>query len=249
MAPARTLVDILHRAGDPPAGGLTLVGSTRIGGAGDQTLSCADLTLRARAAAAVLRRSGCCPGSRVVVACARPLDVLTAFWGSLVAGAIPALVLAPPHHGSASQASARLAAVAHSLGAAVVVADDPAHVVEPVGEAKIVVPAELLSSDLLDLPELDPSAPALVQFSSGSTGTPRGVVLSHSNILANVRGIAGALALTGRDVGVSWMPLHHDMGLIGFHPHRRGWNAALRWPDPAAGDRARHRRQSRDPHP
>ncbi|HHJ16877.1 MAG TPA: AMP-dependent synthetase [Gammaproteobacteria bacterium] len=58
---------------------------------------------------------------------------------------------------------------------------------------------------------------ALIQFSSGSTSTPKGVVLSHANLLANIRAILAAAAITDADSTLSWMPLSHDMGLIGFH--------------------------------
>jgi len=58
---------------------------------------------------------------------------------------------------------------------------------------------------------------AFIQFSSGSTSDPKGVVLSHANLLANVRDMIAAARLTDRDKGLSWMPLTHDMGLIGFH--------------------------------
>src|SRR5262245_50515893 len=58
---------------------------------------------------------------------------------------------------------------------------------------------------------------AFIQFSSGSTSDPKGVVLTHGNILANVRGSTEAAGFNENDVSLSWMPLTHDMGLIGFH--------------------------------
>nr|WP_295871853.1 non-ribosomal peptide synthetase [uncultured Chitinophaga sp.] len=58
---------------------------------------------------------------------------------------------------------------------------------------------------------------AFVQFSSGSTGAPKGVVLTHRNLIANVGAIAKAAAYSTGDTTLSWMPLTHDMGLIGFH--------------------------------
>lgn len=56
---------------------------------------------------------------------------------------------------------------------------------------------------------------ALIQYTSGSTGDPKGVCLSHQNLLANIRAMGEAIAVTPKDVFISWLPLYHDMGLIG----------------------------------
>ncbi len=58
---------------------------------------------------------------------------------------------------------------------------------------------------------------AFIQYSSGSTGDPKGVMLTHRNLIANIHSIRDAAAFSERDVALSWMPLSHDMGLIGFH--------------------------------
>jgi acyl-CoA synthetase (AMP-forming)/AMP-acid ligase II len=58
---------------------------------------------------------------------------------------------------------------------------------------------------------------AFIQFSSGSTSDPKGVVLTHANVMANIRGIIECAQFSADDVSLSWMPLTHDMGLIGFH--------------------------------
>lgn len=63
----------------------------------------------------------------------------------------------------------------------------------------------------------NPEDIAFIQFSSGSTGTPKGVVLTHKNLITNIDAIASGIKLTSEDVIVSWMPLTHDMGLIGCH--------------------------------
>ena len=62
-----------------------------------------------------------------------------------------------------------------------------------------------------------PEDTALIQFSSGSTSEPKGVVLSHTNLMVNVQAISRAAAIGCDDSTLSWMPLSHDMGLIGFH--------------------------------
>jgi amino acid adenylation domain-containing protein/non-ribosomal peptide synthase protein (TIGR01720 family) len=58
---------------------------------------------------------------------------------------------------------------------------------------------------------------AFIQFSSGSTGLPKGVLLTHKNLIVNTKAIESAAKYTERDSSISWMPLTHDMGLIGFH--------------------------------
>src|SRR5690606_27269908 len=60
-----------------------------------------------------------------------------------------------------------------------------------------------------------PSTVALIQYTSGSTGGPKGVVLTHANLLANIRAMGKAMQASSRDVFASWLPLYHDMGLIG----------------------------------
>ena len=58
---------------------------------------------------------------------------------------------------------------------------------------------------------------AFIQFSSGSTSAPKGVVLTHANLLTNIRAMIEGASFTEQDVSLSWMPLTHDMGLIGLH--------------------------------
>ncbi|MBI5438517.1 MAG: AMP-binding protein [Nitrosomonadales bacterium] len=62
---------------------------------------------------------------------------------------------------------------------------------------------------------LKPESIALIQYTSGSTGNPKGTVLTHANLLTNIRAMGKALQATSMDVFISWLPLYHDMGLIG----------------------------------
>jgi acyl-CoA synthetase (AMP-forming)/AMP-acid ligase II len=73
------------------------------------------------------------------------------------------------------------------------------------------------SDDTGELHHAQPEDIAFIQFSSGSTSEPKGVQLSHRNLLVNIRDITQAAAISAGDTTLSWMPLSHDMGLIGFH--------------------------------
>ena len=81
----------------------------------------------------------------------------------------------------------------------------------------------VLTDDVVDvsepgqIAEVSPEDVSFIQFSSGSTGSPKGVVLKHRNLIANIDGIQQAAQFTKDDTSLSWMPLTHDMGLIGFH--------------------------------
>ncbi|HEY4773238.1 MAG TPA: AMP-binding protein, partial [Xanthobacteraceae bacterium] len=70
-------------------------------------------------------------------------------------------------------------------------------------------------ADVLLPPVAEAQSTALIQYTSGSTGDPKGVVLSHANLLANVRAMGQVMEASSADVFVSWLPLYHDMGLIG----------------------------------
>ncbi|HYC29732.1 MAG TPA: amino acid adenylation domain-containing protein, partial [Chitinophagaceae bacterium] len=81
----------------------------------------------------------------------------------------------------------------------------------------IEVEGVLSATEQGNLYEADENDIAFIQFSSGSTGNPKGVVLSHKNLITNIYDISTAAAYSANDSTISWMPLTHDMGLIGFH--------------------------------
>jgi 1-acyl-sn-glycerol-3-phosphate acyltransferase len=79
----------------------------------------------------------------------------------------------------------------------------------------LTAPALALPGTPAPVPGASADDPALIQYTSGSTGAPKGVLLSHANILANIRAVGEVLSIGPADVVVSWLPLYHDMGLIG----------------------------------
>ncbi|MCI0667649.1 MAG: non-ribosomal peptide synthetase [Methylococcaceae bacterium] len=83
--------------------------------------------------------------------------------------------------------------------------------------------ATVIAAEISDFPfsaepaDVVPGQTAFIQFSSGSTGDPKGVVLTHRNVMTNVRGILHGVKIRETDSSLSWMPMTHDMGIIGFH--------------------------------
>lgn len=83
---------------------------------------------------------------------------------------------------------------------------------------KTIMPADLdIPAVAAVLPAITTEDIAYVQFSSGSTAQPKGVTLTHANLMSNIADIIRSLAITDDDKLLSWMPLTHDMGMIGFH--------------------------------
>ena len=147
------------------------------------------------------------------------------FAGSLLAGAIPVPIYPPFRPDRIAEYAERQSAILENAGARLLVtfreAANVAKLLKPlVPSLEGVATAEALVESRAAAPlgqQLNARGDdlALLQYTSGSTGDPKGVMLTHSNLLANVRAIGEALGLRSNDVGVSWLPLYHDMGLIG----------------------------------
>jgi natural product biosynthesis luciferase-like monooxygenase protein len=184
----------------------------------------AQLDQGARAVAASLQRLGLA-GKRVLLLYPPALDYLTAFLGCLYAGAV-AVPAYPPQPGRPADRldaiidDAQPAAVlttAASLGSArAALLAGPA--------AATLAATRWVATDTVEPaaatgwrePELDADLPAFLQYTSGSTATPRGVMVSHANVVHNERMIQRAFAMDEHDVVVGWLPVYHDMGLIGI---------------------------------
>ncbi|MBI1745510.1 MAG: AMP-binding protein [Acidobacteria bacterium] len=182
----------------------------------------ADLLLGAEKVAAGLRAYDLNPGQTVALMLPTSLEYFYGFYGILLAGGIPVPIY-PPH---------RLTQIEEHVRRQVsILSNAQAFLLITMPEAKKLAP--LLKSLLPDLrglvtgPDLvahgghgqrikltSPDI-ALLQYTSGSTGNPKGVVLTHENLLANIRGMGVAVNAGSSDIFVSWLPLYHDMGLIG----------------------------------
>jgi acyl-CoA synthetase (AMP-forming)/AMP-acid ligase II/aryl carrier-like protein len=174
-----------------------------------------------------LQRLGARPGDKLIVFLNDNEQFLDGFWAALAGGIVPV----PLAVGIADEHRHKLLRIAKRLGDPYLCTDRrqldrlgafAAEVGESATFEKLArrafIPAEiddLSNSGRTLAPRADDVA--FIQFSSGSTSEPKGVVLTHGNIIANTRSASRACGFSERDVSLSWMPLTHDMGLIGFH--------------------------------
>jgi fatty-acyl-CoA synthase len=170
-----------------------------------------------------LTAAGLGEGDRVALIVPEVGEFIRAFFGIAVAGFVPVPLVPPAQAGDvATFARQSLHLLAASRASAVVTTGDVAPLLD--AGALSPTPMVLTLDRLARGPALPcPAAPAkdavaLLQFTSGSTAAPKGVMLTHANLDANIRAITGPAGLNARagDVGVSWLPLYHDMGLIGM---------------------------------
>ena len=175
--------------------------------------------------AADLAKRGIGRGDTIGLMLPTSRDFFLAFAGTLLAGATPVPIYPPFRADRIAEYAERQAAILANAGARLLVtfreASSVAKLLKPlIPSLEGVVTAEALAQSRIAEPigpRLHSRAQdlALLQYTSGSTGNPKGVMLTHANLLANVRAIGEALGLRSDDVGVSWLPLYHDMGLIG----------------------------------
>jgi fatty-acyl-CoA synthase len=172
--------------------------------------------------AGALHARGLVPGDRVALVVPEVSEFIRAFFGITAAGLVP-VPLCPPAQAGDLPTFARQSRhiLVASRASAVVTSEDVAPLLDVSGiDGLAVLTIESLrGGPAIAVPTRVPlNAPALLQFTSGSTAAPKGVVLTHANLHANARAIAGPRGLDARptDIGVSWLPLYHDMGLIGM---------------------------------
>ena len=180
-----------------------------------QTLTYAALFDDARTVGCSLIAAGVAPGDRVLLLCPSGLDYLRAFFGCLAAGAI-----AVPASPRPNRSMRRLASIVADSGArTAIVVRAAAPRIELGGTALQPLEIDLLRQPAqppsVHLPAVEASTPAMLQYTSGSTGRPKGVLLTHGQLLANQKMIQAALKHGPGSVFVTWLPLFHDMGLIG----------------------------------
>jgi acyl carrier protein len=185
-----------------------------------------DLWKGAEIVAAGLQHFGLEPGESVLIMLPTGTEYFYTFMGVLLAGAIPVPVYPPGRLKQIEEHLLRHTAIAKNSLARMLVTVDEAKQFTKFMRTRVVNLQHILTLPEIQQagsktlsrfrrPVLSTENIAFLQYTSGSTGLPKGVVLTHANLLANIRAMAKVINVSSEDVFVSWLPLYHDMGLIG----------------------------------
>ncbi len=176
----------------------------------------------ARAVARGLIASGVQRGQTVALMLPTGREYLASFFGVLIACAVPVPIYPPVRLAQVEEHLKRHSRILANAASVLIITVPQA---KPL--AMLLRAAVPSLTDIVTEPELVARAGnqvlstpvetdlAFIQYTSGSTGEPKGVALTHANLLVNVRAMGRRLEVSSEDVFVSWLPLHHDMGLIG----------------------------------
>jgi 1-acyl-sn-glycerol-3-phosphate acyltransferase len=219
-ASARTLLEVLrwHAERDPARVHLVL----RLDDESEQRITYGEMWDRAGAVAGGLRERGVARGDSVALMLRTEPGFFSAFFGVLRAGAVPVPIYPPARPARLEEYAGRQVRILDNARARLLVTFPEVERVAGLLRPRVRSLAEVTTLERLapalavPAPALGPDDPALIQYTSGSTGDPKGVLLSHANLLANIRALGQALDVRPDDVCVSWLPLYHDMGLIGL---------------------------------
>ncbi|MCU1428628.1 MAG: putative fatty-acid--CoA ligase [Actinomycetia bacterium] len=224
-------------------GAITFLGSAGANGA--ERVAWRELHHDARAMAAALQRLGIAPRANVAILGPTTRSLVTAIQATWLCGAATVMLPLPMRLASIEDFVHQTRARIRASDAALVLVDrqlaaflDPQPADPPIVLLDELVPGvsddgAVDLADTYDRPADDPEALAILQYTSGSTSDPKGVMLPHRCVAANIDSILEAAELDPRrDVGVSWLPLYHDMGLIGLlaTPMTTGMDLALAAP-------------------
>ncbi|HEX2520778.1 MAG TPA: AMP-binding protein, partial [Terriglobia bacterium] len=186
----------------------------------------ADLLAGASSVAAGLTIRGLGPGETVALMLPTSADFFFAFFGVLLAGGVPVPIYPPFKASRLEEYAQRQSRILQNAEVRFLItfrqAEKLARLLKPgIPSLRGVVAVSDLAGGNAGRQGIRGRSmsrgdqTALIQYTSGSTGDPKGVILTHSNLLANIRAIGAGLNLQPGDFGVSWLPLYHDMGLIG----------------------------------
>ena len=178
-----------------------------------------ELYTKGKATAFILREKGLSPGDFLILSVEKSYHFTQLFWGCILAGIIPAPMPGIAGQQKSSVAFRRLTAAMNYLNAPLVVSTDGSL---PDGFPSYFSAEDIIKQSSISNHDFIPHRShaddvAVIQFSSGSTGNPKGVMLSHANILANLSLKSKFDHTTPNDTLIHWMPYFHDYGLFGNH--------------------------------
>jgi 1-acyl-sn-glycerol-3-phosphate acyltransferase len=188
----------------------------------DEIISYRQLNETALAVAAGLQQTGLQPGETVTLMLPTGRDYFFSFFGVLYAGGIPVPIYPPARPTQLEDHLRRQVAVLNNCRAVMLITVPEARQLAQLLRAQVISLRSVTTVDELSgvnaayhRPSIGSQDIAFLQYTSGSTGNPKGVILTHDNLLANIRADGEAIKAKPSDVFVSWLPLYHDMGLIG----------------------------------
>ena len=185
-------------------------------------LSFFDLYRQARGVAGALAKKGFKRGDRALLVFPTSAELIIAFFGVQLAGGIPVPAYPPAALEKTELGLERIEHIARACSARACLASR--QLVPLLGELALSVRSLRHLSTVESLLEegIEPpkphavsSDPCFIQYTSGSTGNPKGVLLTHKNLCSNIHAVGQAVKIRSTDVTASWLPLYHDMGLIG----------------------------------
>jgi len=217
-----TLVRALGRLRPRTERGFRFIGTDR----SERFLSYADMEDEAKRRAAYLQALGMKKGERIALVLADGYEFVMSFLGASYAGLVPVPIFPRATFKAIDGYVDTVAHIVKAAGARVLLtAEGTKPFVEQVfgkdaGLESLLTVETSFAGDAPEFKSVDvtPDDLCFLQFTSGSTSTPKGVMVTHRNLVANAKSFLGpdGLRRTEDDVGVSWLPLYHDMGLIGF---------------------------------
>jgi fatty-acyl-CoA synthase len=188
----------------------------------EQPIRYGELYESASAVARGLVERGLRQAETVAIMLPTSLEFFYAFFGVLLAGGVAVPIYPPFRPDQIEEYAKREALILRNAEVRFLITFQQAEGLSNllssfIPSLKEVVTVKLLQTSKVDLPQLiiNEHDSAFIQYTSGSTGDPKGVLLSHYNLLSNIRAFGKAVDLKPSDVVVSWLPLYHDMGLIG----------------------------------
>ena len=222
-APAST-IERLERSADV-ATGIRFVGTSVTTDDTSVFVSWRQLHDEARAVGAALQARGLVPGDHVAVLGPTSRELVTIVRGCWMAGVASMVLPLPMRMGSLEAfIESTRARIRHGDASLVLIDDRLAAFYEaapgdpPTEAMGAVLPGApgVPTGDALEVPAPDPERLVILQYTSGSTSEPKGVMIPDRVLTANIDAVCGAAQMTADEVLVSWLPLYHDMGLVGF---------------------------------